>query len=118
MKLSLYLSERIHLLLVESTSIKETGSFLELIVIRDLKNKLSIKQEDIDAFKITESLDEDGKNTGIKWELNGEVEFDFTEKEFDFLWGHINTLSMNKVLNDKLFRLASAINDIKPLSGV
>jgi hypothetical protein len=105
MKFSLLLSERIHLLLVEETCIKETGSFLELIVIRDITD-----------FVITETKTEE--KTGLKWEQDGAREFELTETEFHLLWNHINTLNMNRALNEKLFRLASAINDIISLSGV
>jgi len=70
-------------------------NLIEQILVRDIKNKVDIKQDELEKYKI---IVQDG---ALTWQGKDEFDIDFTDKELELLKKQINILDKkNQITQD------------------
>jgi len=89
--MKLNLSER----LVIADVLPQRGNFLEMIIKKDVLDKVTVKQGDIEKFGVKVDGDK------ISWTSQEEIEVDFTPAETEMIKKQLSDLDKNKQLEDK-----------------
>lgn len=99
--MKLNLQERI----VLADILPQKGNFLELIVRKDLSDKISIKQPEIEKHQIKIVGDR------ISWESDEEIEVEFTSQETQLVKDQLAAMDKNKLLEDKHIAIYKKFNN-------
>lgn len=107
-KIKLGLIQRIQLLNI----LPKTSSVIRLIVIKDIKKKINISQDEIEKFNIKEITQ--GNQIGYSFKITNTsediVEIDFTETEKIHLKDILNQTSKQEKITEDLLELCQYFN--------
>lgn len=79
------------------------GDFLTLKVLRELRESLALKEEEIKQFGVTSLLDESSGMINYKWEKNEEVDIPMTEVKLNLIREQLRIIDRNKHLTENQY---------------
>lgn len=91
--------------LMMPTFYPQKANIVEQVLVRDIKNKVELSQEEIKKYKIKVE-----KNGNITWDKSEEVEIKFTKEELELLEGRVKVLDQDKLITQDLLGLCLKIS--------
>jgi hypothetical protein len=74
----------IHTRIICLNSLPQSGKYEDLIVIKDIKAKLDLTQEELEKYNFQTVIE--GQRASYKWDESGDTfEFEFTKREHDLI---------------------------------
>jgi len=97
-------------ILLTTNLIPSQGSMTEMIIVRDLQNKVGINQSDIVKHKIHEKPGPDNRKI-LNWEETGDFyDIEFTSLELDLLKKTVKLLDEKKMITLQLLPLLEKLD--------